>query len=303
MTARNVRNATQAKAESFMLRLRSDHAGMSRILREIDAQQSRLVTQPKTSRPVLIEAMRYLLQYQHASHHPREDRLFARIRAREPGTHPEIRRLVRQHRVGLRRAEDITDILVRNGPSQLRGPRGVQLQGLLQKYVRYTRQHMRLEEALFYARSESVLRAADWRELTASDERADPMSDLGRLEKRYPRLAARLAQPVHEISGNGVAASSVWRPAQGTLRPSLEQLIETCGGLTHDLLDLARANVHSVRGVRSLPGLWRAARPIHERTWTFARRCITEPVSWAVDAIGSLRASGSGPPTSTRVRR
>jgi hemerythrin-like domain-containing protein len=303
VTSRNAKsaNATQAKAQPFMLRLRADHAGMSRILREIDAQQSRLVTQPKTSRPVLIEAMRYLLQYQHASHHPREDRLFARIRAREPGTHPEIRRLVRQHRVGLRRAEDITDILVRNGPSQLRGPRGVQLQGLLQKYVRYTRQHMRLEEALFYARSESVLRAADWRELTASDERADPMSDLGRLEKRYPRLAARLAQHVHEISGNGVVTDPVWHPAQGTLRPSLERLIETWGGLAHDLLELGLANMHSLRGVRSPAGLWRAARPIHERNWNFVRRCVTRPMSWVVDTATALRIPAT--PSSRRVRR
>ena len=43
-------------------RLRADHAGLSRVLREIDSQQELLRTDPDSAQPMLAEAVRYLLQ-------------------------------------------------------------------------------------------------------------------------------------------------------------------------------------------------------------------------------------------------
>ena len=43
---------------------------VSRVLREIDVQRSLLQTAPGAARPVLAEALRYLLVYQHSIHHP-----------------------------------------------------------------------------------------------------------------------------------------------------------------------------------------------------------------------------------------
>lgn len=276
-----------------MQRLRIDHAGLSRVLREIDTQQSLLRTEPASARPLLVEAMRYLLQYQHAFHHPREDRLFARIRAHSPRLYRDMQRLVREHRIGQRRAEQLAADLDHTKPGQLRGRKGAQLAKRLQDYVRHTRQHMRREEAVFYARSETVLDRPDWKALTAGDTKSDPMADLRRLAAEYPLLAERLTRPIREVGGAGDAA--VPSDPGAALRHSLEQLSEVYGELVHDALDLAGANFESLRNVRSPADLVRAARPIHARNCRFAGRAILQPSRWARDTARAIVATlGAG---------
>lgn len=269
-----------------MQRLRADHAGLSRVLREIDSQQELLRTDPESAQPMLAEAVRYLLQYQHAFHHPREDRLFKHIRARSPRLYRDMQRLVREHRIGHRRAGELAAELGRATPAQLRGRLGVQIAKSLQDYVHHTRAHMRREEAVFYARSETVLDAADWQALSAGDAATDPMSDLQRLASEYPLLAARLTRTVREVGGAGRSPRRS-RPREA-LWHGIEELSEVYGGLLHDALDVARANLDSLASVRTPVDLVRVARPIHSRTWQFAERCVTRPSRWALDTAGSL---------------
>jgi hemerythrin-like domain-containing protein len=214
--------------------LRDDHAGLSRVLREVDAQQSMLQSSPETARPVLAEALRYLLVYQHSVHHPREDRLFARIRAREPQLYRNMDRLVHEHRVGQQRAEALAGEISRTTMAQLRGRAGQRLAKQLELYVRHTREHMRREEAVFYTGSERVLRASDWAALMDGASQRDPALDLDRLAARYPRLAARLAEPERNVTGPGENAGH-----GGGLVHLLERIVEACAKLAHQTIDCA----------------------------------------------------------------
>jgi hemerythrin-like domain-containing protein len=234
---------SRATAERFMQLLRSDHAGLSRVLREIDLQQSRLQSSPESARPVLSEAMRYLLVYQHSVHHPREDRLFARIRAREPGLYRNMSRLVREHRTGQQRAEALAGELARATPSQLRGKRGQQLARQLQQYVQHTREHMKREEAVFYTGSERVLRPSDWSTLMEGSQQRDPAGDLQRLAARYPRLAERLLQPERHVSETRARNA----PRREGLRVCAERVIEFYAQLAHETIDLARIVIRPFR--------------------------------------------------------
>lgn len=234
---------TRKAADRFMQALRNDHAGLSRVLREIDLQQARLQLEPETARPVLTEAMRYLLLYQHSVHHPREDRLFVRIRGREPGLYRNMSRLVREHRTGQRQAELLARELARATPAQLRGLRGHTLARQLQQYVRHTREHMKREEAVFYSGAERVLKASDWSALTSAAEQRDPAGDLQRLAARYPRLAARLAQPERVVTD----AASSESPHRDALRSSAERVIEFYARLAHGGLDFARSVMQPLR--------------------------------------------------------
>jgi hemerythrin-like domain-containing protein len=233
-----VRTRSRARAgnaaATFMGLLRDDHAGLSRVLREVDAQQSMLQSSPETARPVLAEAMRYLLVYQHSVHHPREDRLFARIRARESQLYRNMDRLVREHRVGQQRAETLAGEISRTTMAQLRGRAGQRLARQLELYVRHTREHMRREEAVFYTGSERVLRASDWAALMDGASQRDPALDLNRLATRYPRLAARLAEPERNVAGPGDKAGHGAGPA-----PFLERVVEACARLAHETMNCA----------------------------------------------------------------
>jgi hemerythrin-like domain-containing protein len=259
-------------AGTFMRLLREDHAGLSRVLREIDAQQTRLQSSPESARPVLNEAMRYLLVYQHSVHHPREDRLFARIRAREPGLYRNMSRLVREHRSGQQRTEQLAGELSRATHGQLRGKTGLRLAKELQQYVRHTRAHMRREEAVFYTGSERVLRASDWAALMDGTEQKDPASDLNRLAARYPRLAARLSEPERHVTGPGETLER----GRG-LKHRVEWVIERFAGLAHETLDVTKANVEELCGVRSPLALVRTAGSIGARSNRFVVNVVTRP--------------------------
>lgn len=223
-----------AAAASFMQLLREDHAGLSRVLREVDTQRSLLQTAPGAARPVLAEALRYLLVYQHSIHHPREDQLFDRVRAREPRLYHNMHRLVREHRVGQEVAERLAGELSRTSLTQLQGTAGQRLAQQLHQYVQKTRDHMRREEAVFYTGSERVLRASDWAALLAGPMARDPARDPQRFAARYPRLAERMSRPQRDVTGPSEAVSST------VLRARAEEIAERCAALLHRALDIAR---------------------------------------------------------------
>lgn len=239
MTRRTVRQprpgpGSKAAAESYMQLLREDHAGLSRVLREIDVQQSLLQSAPGAARPVLAEAMRYLLVYQHSIHHPREDQLFARVRKREPRLYHNMHGLVQEHRTGRQVAERLAGELSRATLAQLQGKTGQRLASQLQQYVRKTRDHMRREEAVFYTGSERVLRAADWAALMANPMPRDPAADPQRFAARYPRLAERMSRPQRDVTGASGTASGT------DLRARLENAVERCATLLHQVIDVAQ---------------------------------------------------------------
>ena len=241
--------------------LREDHAGMSRVLREIDVQQSLLQTTPGAARPVLAEALHYLRAYQHSIHHPREDQLFARVRAREPRLYHNMHRLVREHRVGHQVVERLASDLSRATLIQLRGRLGRRLAGQLQRYVQETRDHMRREEAVFYTGSERVLRAADWAALLAGPMPRDPLADRQRFAARYPRLAERMSRPQREMTGPHETSSTVDLPEW------VEHAVDRCAALLHramgTLRNAARAPVWTPPGSRRSAG--RRGRLAHGR--------------------------------------
>ncbi len=255
--------------------LREDHAGLSRVLREIDAQQTALRSMPETARPVLVEAMRYILVYQHSVHHPREDMLFAKIRDREPMLYRNMHRLVMEHRIGQERAEALARDLARATPAQLRGKAGVRLSKQLQDYVRHTRAHMRREEAVFYTGSARVLKASDWATIMAGPMPRDPAGNLLRLADRYPKLAARLAQPERVVAGHGEQIAQPHdRPG---VRQRAEVVAELCGEALHEAVDLVQGGLTDLGGVRSPAGAVRASFSIGARSLRCASRLVALP--------------------------
>ena len=277
-----------AAGDPFMQALRVDHGRLSRVLREIDVQQARLRAAPESARPVLVEAMRYLLHYQHAFHHPREDRLFERISARAPQFGRDMRVLIREHRGGLRQAEKLVADLTHATFPLLRRRSGARLARDLADYVARTRDHMRSEEAVFYAQSERVLDDSDWATLLAATTPDDPMGKQGLLAKEYPHLAAQLFQPVSDVGGRGDTprtGDGAQDRAREAIRDGVEQLVELYGELIQDGFAVARSNFATLRSVRSPWGLVRAAGPVGARSCRFVVRCVADPPRTALATL------------------
>ena len=269
-----------AAGGTFMGLLRQDHGQLSRVLSEVDAQAARLAAEPETARPVLLDALRYLLDYQHAFHHPREDLLFGRLRERVPTMRADLQRLVREHGGGYRSARGLAARLGAASGERLRGSAGARLARELHAYTAATRTHMRREEDIFYAQSLAALERGDWAALGSEAVPDDPMQDRARLAAAYPSLAARLALPQREISAARARAAGdlAWTvDVAVTLRRGMERLVDAYGELLHDAGELLVAQVKSLCAVRSPLALARTAGPAAARSYRFATRCVTLP--------------------------
>lgn len=268
----------------YMHALRRDHAGLSRVLREIDTQASRLTKAPEEAGPLLTEAMRYLLRYHHAFHHPREDRLFARIRARDRALDSTLAELSDEHEIGEAEAERLADELEAATTKQLRGRVGRRLAERVNEYVQHTRAHMRHEEAVFYARAEAVLSREDWREVIDSDHGPqDPLADLAVMGRSYPGLAARLGLPVTQL---GLLERV--EPLGAELMVQAVALGDLYSGLVYDAVDLGRGNLERLMAIRNPRGLASAVSEITRANLDFAGRCVLGPPRWAVNTGAAL---------------
>jgi hemerythrin-like domain-containing protein len=275
----------------FMRALRRDHAGLSRVLRELDVQAALLTEDPETVRPVLVDALRYLLRYHHAFHHPREDRLFARIRAQDDSLDDSLGALSHEHEVGEHQLTDMADALDALSPGQLRGKAGQRLAQRVQAYVQHTRVHMRDEETVFYARAENVLNDRDWKAVIAADDgRQDPMTDLVSMSNNYPNLALQLGLPTQYL---GLLEQT--GPLREEMRAQMSALVDLYGGLAYDAIHLGRDHLERLLAVRGPRGLVRAVTEISSANLGFVGSCLTRPPRWAINSTASILVAALKP--------
>ena len=268
----------KASAVAFMQRLRHDHAGLSRLLRAIDGTIDRMAKEPEAVQPFLVEAFEYLLAYQHGYHHPREDRLFEKIRAKRPALADTLAKLEEEHETGEHETAELAEDLAAATSDQLRGRKGERLAARIQGYVRHTRLHMRNEETVFYARAEQVLNKSDWADIIDKDGLQDPLADMESLAEAYPGLAAHF-----RLSTRHLGHSTASAPNASAMHNHVLGLTDLYGGLMHEGFDLTRRNANRLLAVRGPVGLVRAVTAIATDNLRFAGQCVTRPSRWAID--------------------
>lgn len=263
---------------AFMRRLRHDHAGLSRVLRTIDGLLDRLAAQPEGVQPILTEAFGYLLRYQHGYHHPREDRLFEKIRRKRPALADTLAKLEQEHETGERETAELAEALAAAPPDTLRGKKGERLTARIHGYIQHARMHMRDEEAVFYARAEKVLGKSDWAEIIDGDGTEDPAADMAVLADQYPELAAHFDLPTHHLGRSETVDRAINAPHQLMLA-----VTDLYGGLLHEGFDLTRRNARRLLAIRGPIGLVHTVGAITSDNLRFAGRCVTRPSRWAIN--------------------
>ena len=122
------------------------------------------------------DIMTYMTRFPDHTHHPMEDLMFQRMRARAltPQTEDTIGQLLREHASLARKGEALRLALLRfedGAPSERPA-----LVAMGRDYVEFLRFHARLEERTVFVEAESLLGDADWTEIEqAFEERTDPV--------------------------------------------------------------------------------------------------------------------------------
>ncbi len=162
--------------------LHGEHADLAKLLMVLDRQIVRFSAGERPDYDIISGVIDYCLEFPDQCHHPKEDLIFRKLRERDAVAaeavgdleheHDELARLTRKFAAAVRRVL---------GEEEL--PRAY-VMSLAQEFVGRYRQHIKMEEQIFFPVAERVLTPQDWTEIDARvTDRSDPLFGPEVLEK------------------------------------------------------------------------------------------------------------------------
>jgi len=177
---------------SLLAELRTDHKNMTVMLDLLETEANRLYRGEDGDYELIHDVMRYMTVYPDAIHHPKEDRVYAELKAARPDLSQGFDRIVADHRVlaelGMKLRNDVQSIM---SGTALR--RNVVIADAL-RYIQRLRDHMRWEERDLFIRVEEMIH--DGHSLIVEAEvhdKADPVFG-PEVEKRFGKLFDSIQQ-------------------------------------------------------------------------------------------------------------
>jgi hemerythrin-like domain-containing protein len=170
--------------------LREEHATMAQLLAMLERQIVRLGNGQPPDREVIRSLLKYCLTYPALCHHRKEDLVLSKLRERDVGLPLAVGRLEEDHE-GLSR---LTNRFLEVGHKVLQGePASEQLFGLTgQDFVATYRDHMDMEENLFFPLALEALGADDWAAIDAQVANPDDPIFGERAKKQFDSLRNKI---------------------------------------------------------------------------------------------------------------
>jgi hemerythrin-like domain-containing protein len=176
----------------------ADHVNFGRLLNLVERELAPLHDAGAPDYALMLDIMYYMTHHSDIVHHPKEDLVFARIKAHDERAGPAVDALTAQHvqlrEMGAALANTLDDVV--NGSIASRE----HVEATARAYVSALRAHMRTEEGEILPRAARLLSESDWTDINTTIAKArDPLFG-AQLEERYARLREeinRQAQAVH----------------------------------------------------------------------------------------------------------
>jgi hemerythrin-like domain-containing protein len=170
--------------------LREEHRNIARLLDALEHQIGVFAEGGDPDYDIVRGVADYFGEFPDRCHHPKENVIFARLKAVDPAAASAVGDLVDEHRAVHQRVgqfrQDIDQLL---SESDIARDRVVDTAS---GFIEAERQHMRMEEELFLPLAEQRLTPADWSAIEAAlANRADPLFG-GKVEAQFKALSERL---------------------------------------------------------------------------------------------------------------
>lgn len=168
-------------------KLRQEHRRLTRLM-DLIAREVRAFEQGHSPDYYLVESiLEYILNYPELCHHPKEDLVLAKLRVRDPEAAANVGDLEHEHEK-LAALTRRFAAAVRNVLQDEQLPREWFV-GVASDYLTFQRQHLQMEEVVFFPPALRALTPEDWEEI--EDDLAtpyDPLFDEGKLEEKFARI-------------------------------------------------------------------------------------------------------------------
>lgn len=177
-------------------RLHDDHINLARLLHGLEEEIDLFRRGHVPDYDLIGDILDYMLDYPNACHHPIEDRLYRRLRERDPAMAESLDDLEKDHTALAERVRRFT-VAVHNVRDDAQVPRDWFL-ALAEDLILFWRQHMTAEETQILPAALAALTPADWADIEdAFKHWRDPLfggtvgSGYRRLYRKITRAACR----------------------------------------------------------------------------------------------------------------
>jgi hemerythrin-like domain-containing protein len=159
---------------SLLETLHEEHKNVARLLHAMENQVGKLATAESPDYDLLQAIANYFCDYPDRCHHPKEDMIFRQLQAKNPLDAATVGDLAKEHRTAHARARRFRDNIQAIFRDEIL-PRDSVLSAA-RSFIDAEREHMRMEEELFFPLAASILDEGDWRTIEGSlRQRQDPL--------------------------------------------------------------------------------------------------------------------------------
>jgi hemerythrin-like domain-containing protein len=151
--------------------LHQDHQNISRLLDIFDKQIEIMHKGEDPNYRLMQDIMHYMGHYPDAFHHPREEKIFEKIKNNSADIFDTVKRLADEHIIMAEQGIIITDKLteILNGSIVSMAA----IYELTKEYLELTRNHINSEENQLFPQAEELLSTEDWQDISESISHVD----------------------------------------------------------------------------------------------------------------------------------
>jgi hemerythrin-like domain-containing protein len=176
--------------------LRQEHRSIEKLLRVLERELSVFDRGDRPDYEVVLAVIDYFKDYPDSCHHPKEDMIVGKLRARDPIAAKAVGDLETQHREGAKRLRRVAQAVDRVLSDQDLTRQTVD--DIIRDFIDHERRHMDMEESVVFPAALNALRAENWADiaLKLADPR-DPFYQRG-FEEKFNKLRQKILEMEEE---------------------------------------------------------------------------------------------------------
>lgn len=153
--------------------LHQDHANQIQLLSLIEAEIAKLDGASEPANFELLSlALEYCSDFPSHYHHPKEDLLYAKLVARDPGFADRVDDLIEDHKA----LKSLTESVSAAVAKAISGGQADGLRDAVEQFTRHYRFHIGIEETEIFPHARQTLTEEDWRDIeNAYEDETDPL--------------------------------------------------------------------------------------------------------------------------------
>src|SRR5262245_10664820 len=177
--------------------LRREHCNVEKLLLVLENELKVFERGERPDYEVIRSVIAYFEVYPELYHHPQEDVVFKKLKARDPAAAAGVGDLAAEHRIGAERLRKVSQAIETVLADRII-PRQT-VDDIISDFIVHERRHIAQEERDFFPAAIKALQPQDWTEIAATltEQKRDPLfSEI--VEQRFDVVRKHILQLEHE---------------------------------------------------------------------------------------------------------